>query len=116
MKNRLRLEVVIGGFDVGTGSRVSTFGSLLVGLPQEDGSLRFCGAVGTGFTQARLEALSRTLRALAVPTCPFATPPPRSYLKAGGVTWVRPELRAVVEIAEITNDGFIRHPAFIELE
>ncbi len=116
VKNRLRLEVVIGGFDVGTGSRVSTFGSLLVGLPQEDGSLRFCGAVGTGFTQARLEALSRTLRALAVPTCPFATPPPRSYLKAGGVTWVRPELRAVVEIAEVTNDGFIRHPAFIELE
>ncbi len=114
VKNRLRLEVVVGGFDVGTGSRATTFGSLLVGLPADDGSLRFCGAVGTGFTQARLEELTAALRALTQRDCPFATLPPRSYLK-DKVTWVRPELRAVLEIAEITNDGFIRHPSFITL-
>ncbi|MCB9382902.1 MAG: hypothetical protein H6513_19620 [Acidimicrobiaceae bacterium] len=114
VKNRQRLEVVVGGFDVGTGSRSTTFGSLLVGLPEADGSLRFCGAVGTGFTQARLEALAVQLRGLAQRDCPFSSLPPRSYLKAD-VTWVRPELRAIVEIAEITNDGFIRHPSFIDL-
>ena len=114
VKNRQRLEVVVGGFDVGTGSRSTTFGSLLVGLPEADRSLRFCGAVGTGFTQARLEALAVQLRGLAQRDCPFSSLPPRSYLKAD-VTWVRPELRAIVEIAEITNDGFIRHPSFIDL-
>ncbi|MCO5328653.1 MAG: non-homologous end-joining DNA ligase [Ilumatobacteraceae bacterium] len=114
VKNRQRLEVVVGGFGVGTGSRSTTFGSLLVGLPEADRSLRFCGAVGTGFTQARLEALAVQLRGLAQRDCPFSSLPPRSYLKAD-VTWVRPELRAIVEIAEITNDGFIRHPSFIDL-
>ena len=114
VKNRQRVEVVIGGFNVGTGNRSTTFGSLLVGLPEPDGSLRFCGAVGTGFTQDRLEAMHAQLQSLAQPDCPFSALPPRSYLK-DEVTWVRPDLRALVEIAEITNDGFIRHPSFIDL-
>ena len=56
IKNRQRVEVTIGGFTSGTGARSTTFGSLLVGLP-DDGGLRFVGGVGTGFDQVTLERL-----------------------------------------------------------
>jgi bifunctional non-homologous end joining protein LigD len=113
VKNRVRVEVVIGGFNAGTGNRSSTFGALLVGLPQPDGSLAFAGGVGTGFTQARLESLIAMLRPLMTATCPFVTVPPRS--QTGDARWVSPELRALVEIAEFTNDGLVRHASFIDL-
>ncbi len=113
VKNRTRVEVVIGGFTAGTGNRSSTFGALLVGRHDDDGSLTFAGGVGTGFDQRRLDDLTRQLRGLASTTCPFQPPPPRAA--AVGATWVRPELRALVEIAEFTNDGLVRHASFIDL-
>jgi bifunctional non-homologous end joining protein LigD len=113
VKNRVRVEVVIGGFNAGTGNRSSTFGALLVGRPAADGSLAFAGGVGTGFTQARLETLLAMLGERIVPECPFSTVPPRS--QTGDATWVRPDLRAVVEITEFTNDGLVRHASFIDL-
>ncbi|MBI4933791.1 MAG: hypothetical protein HY828_07935 [Actinobacteria bacterium] len=113
VKNRVRTELVICGFNAGTGNRSSTFGALLVGMPQPDGSLAFAGGVGTGFTQARLESLLAMLRERIVPECPFAKVPPRS--QTGDATWVRPDLRAVVEITEFTNDGLVRHASFIDL-
>lgn len=111
VKVRQRVTLPIGGFTPGSGNRSSTFGSLLVGVPADAG-LRFAGGVGTGFNQAALESLTARLRTLAIPECPFLATPPRSYLPA---TWVRPELSAVVEIAEFTNDGLVRHATFIEL-
>jgi bifunctional non-homologous end joining protein LigD len=113
VKNRTRVEVVIGGFNKGTGNRSSTFGALLVGIPTADGSLAFAGGVGTGFTQQRLESLLQELRKRVVPECPFSEPPPRPY--TGDATWVRPELRALIEIAEFTNEGYVRHASFLEL-
>ncbi len=112
IKNRIRTEVVIGGFTAGTGARAATFGALLVGVPDGD-ELRFAGGVGTGFTQSLLEALVRRLRALATETCPFDPTPPAAVRRHA--TWVRPELTAVVEIAEFTNDGHVRHASFVEL-
>lgn len=113
VKNRYSLEVVIGGFTAGTGNRSGTFGALLVGLPQPDGSLQFAGGVGTGFSHRLLESLSAQLRALATDVCPFSTTPPRTYTK--DATWVRPELRATIELAELTNDGLVRHSSFVGL-
>jgi bifunctional non-homologous end joining protein LigD len=85
---------------------------LLVGR-EVDGALRFAGGVGTGFTQQMLEELRDLLRPLIVAQCPFGTVPPRSA--TGVATWVRPELRARVEIAEFTNDGLVRHASFVAL-
>ena len=113
VKNRVRVEVVIGGFNTGTGNRASTFGALLVGTPQPDGSLTFAGGVGTGFTQARLESLLALLRERVMPECPFVSVPPRR--QTGEATWVRPDLRAAIEITEFTNDGLVRHASFIDL-
>lgn len=112
IKHRRRIEVVIGGFTAGEGNRSGSFGSLLVGLPGDDG-LVFAGGVGTGFDQRRLEELTARLRSLATDGCPFTELPPTSYRR--NATWVEPELRAVVEITELTNEGYVRHASFVDL-
>jgi bifunctional non-homologous end joining protein LigD len=113
VKNRVQVEVTIGGFTTGTGNRSNTFGALLVGVPADDGTLKFAGGIGTGFDQATLERLTATLREAAIADCPFSPRPPRAYTV--GATWVRPELHALVEIAEFTNDGLVRHSSFLHL-
>ena len=132
VKNRVRLELTVGGITGGTGRRSTTFGSLLVGIDPgraddpslrraldgadgatAPGRLRFAGGVGTGFDQATLEELSARARELRSDECPFDPPPPTSVRR--GATWLRPELRAVVDVAELTNDGLVRHASFVEL-
>ena len=112
VKNRRRVELVIGGFRRGEGNRSGSFGSLLVGRYEGD-TLRFAGGVGTGFDQRRLETMTKLMRRLATDDCPFDPPPPTSYRK--GATWIRPELRALVEITEFTNEGYVRQASFVEL-
>jgi bifunctional non-homologous end joining protein LigD len=75
--------------------------------------LRFAGGVGTGFDQRRLETLTKRMKQLTIKECPFDPLPPTAYRKAA--TWIRPELRAVVEITEFTNDGLVRQASFLEL-
>ena len=101
VKNRYRLDVVIGGFTPGTGNR--------------DGTLRFAGGVGTGFNHKLLESMTKQMRALKSDHCPFSTIPPRSYTRAG-VTWVKPTLTATIELTELTNEGYVRQAAFIHLK
>jgi bifunctional non-homologous end joining protein LigD len=112
VKNRVQMEVVIGGYTAGTGNRSSTFGALLVGRFDGD-RLAFAGGVGTGFSQRVLEDLTARLRRLRTTQSPFDPAPPRSYQR--GATWVVPELRALIEITELTNEGFVRHGSFLHL-
>ncbi len=113
IKNRTLVELTIGGFTEGTGNRASTFGALLVGRPDTDGTLRFAGAVGTGFDQRTLTALRSQLDAVATERCPFELPVPAAVARTA--TWVEPLLRATVSIAEFTNDGLVRHASFVDL-
>lgn len=114
IKNRIRAEVVIGGYSPGTGNRERTFGALLVGRRADDGRLAFAGGVGTGFDQATLEMLRSRLRALRTDTCPFDPPPPREYLR-DRPTWVKPELTAEIELSEFTNIGLVRQSSYVRL-
>jgi DNA ligase D-like protein (predicted ligase) len=102
-------EFVIGGYTNPAGSRTD-FGALLVGY-YEDGSLRYAGRVGTGYTAATLRDLGARLRELEAPDSPFvdARPIPR------GTHWTRPELVAQIGFAEWTNDGRLRQPRFLGL-
>lgn len=113
VKNRRRVEVVIGGFTPGTGNRASTFGALLVGLDKPPNALSFAGGVGTGFNQTTLDSLHRRLISLQREVCPFQPAPPTAYSR--DAIWVDPQLRATIEIAEFTNEGFVRHASFISL-
>ena len=113
LKNRRTVEVAIGGYDLGSGARAASFGALLVGSPAADGALVFAGSVGTGFTQQTLDSLGARLKELRISESPFSTQIPASYRK--GAFWVSPTLRAKLEIAEFTNEGYVRHASFISL-
>ena len=107
LKCGLRQEFVIGGYTVPQGARVG-IGSLLLGVHDAHGDLRYAGNVGSGFDDAVLRDLRRRLEALAIGTSPFAG-------KAGGVRqpiWVKPQLVAEVSFAQWTSGGAVRHGVF----
>ncbi|HEV8690686.1 MAG TPA: DNA ligase D, partial [Ideonella sp.] len=103
----LRQEFVIGGWTDPKGSRTG-IGSLLLGVYEDDGSLRYAGNVGTGFNEQTLRELRRQLDAQAADHQPFTagTGMPR------GAHWVRPNLVCEVSFGEWTRDGKIRHSVF----
>lgn len=102
-------EFVVGGYTDPTGSRTD-FGALLVGY-YEQGSLRYAGKVGTGYTRATLHDLGIRLRSLetAEPAFVDARPIPR------GTHWTRPDLVAQIGFAEWTSDARLRQPRFLGL-
>ena len=102
-----RQEFVIGGYTDPQGSRTG-IGSLLLGVHEEDGTLRYAGNVGTGFSERVLGELHERLRSLATSKSPFANP--RSIGKKAH--WVEPELLAEVAFAEWTKEGKVRHAVF----
>jgi bifunctional non-homologous end joining protein LigD len=105
-----RQEMVIGGFTDPEGSRHG-FGALLLGVYEPDGRLAYSGKVGTGFSDASLVALSRSLSALGQNESPFHNPPQGA--EGRRAHWVRPVLVAEVAFAEWTDDGTLRHPVFL---
>ncbi len=102
-----RQEFVIGGFTDPKGSRTGV-GSLLLGVHDKEGKLRYAGNVGTGFTDASLRDLRERLDTIAADQPPFAADPelPRA------VHWVRPQLVAEVAFGEWTRTGRVRHSVF----
>ena len=62
IKHTRRQELVIGGWIPGVGRRTERIGALLMGY-YEDGTFRYAGRVGTGFTEKRLDELYRRPRA-----------------------------------------------------
>ena len=100
-------EVVIGGWRTEHGTR---FRSLMAGVYEPDGRLRYAGTINTGYSAAVVADLEPRLRALEVAASPYsAGEPPR---KTRDVHWVRPELVAQVEFAEWTAAGKLRQASF----
>jgi bifunctional non-homologous end joining protein LigD len=106
-----RQEFVIGGYTDPGGGRTG-FGALLLGV-QGDHGLRYAGRVGTGFDAAALDRLSGLFQGLRADKPPFINPP--AGREAAGVRWLKPQLVAEVKFAQWTQDGIIRHSAFIGL-
>ena len=107
-----REAFVVGGYTDPEGSRHG-FGALLLGLARPDGMLTYCGRVGTGFNDAALASIHRTLAPRVSKASPFHNPP--TGVDARGAHWVEPTLVADVQYGEWTNDGTLRHPVFIGL-
>jgi len=100
-------EFVIGGYTDPKGARTG-FGALLLGYYDPDGRLAYAGKVGTGFDDATLASLARTLSGLERPQPPFD----RGALPRAGVHWVEPRLVGQVAFSEWTSAGQLRHPRF----
>jgi bifunctional non-homologous end joining protein LigD len=106
LKCTKRQEFVICGYTDPKGSRAG-FGSLLLGVNDREGHLRYAGSVGTGFDDEQLRALKAKLAALETAKPPFHETP-------RGVKghWVKPRLVCEVAFTEWTSDGRVRHPTF----
>lgn len=105
LKNTRTQEVVIVGIRPGRGGRSGTIGSLLLAV-HDDGSLRYVGKVGTGFTDRMLRDLDARLQPLRTPKAPLdGVPSP----EARDALWVRPELVGEVEFAAWSPGGILRH-------
>jgi bifunctional non-homologous end joining protein LigD len=98
-------EVVIAGIRPGKGGRSGTFGSLLLGIPDDEG-LRYAGRVGSGFSDSTLAMLLTKLTPLRTDETPLLGVPAAD---ASDALWVRPELVGEVEYGEFTPGGILRH-------
>jgi bifunctional non-homologous end joining protein LigD len=107
VKNIGSSDVVIGGWLPGEGGRSGRLGALVIGIPDEEGVLRYAGRVGTGFTEAELLRLGGTLEALATETSPFVGRQPPKLTR-----FVEPRLVARVDFTERTNAGTLRQPSY----
>ncbi|RZI44613.1 DNA ligase D [Herbaspirillum sp. HC18] len=108
LKCRRRQEFAIGGYTDPKGSR-KFFGALLLGV-YEDGRLRYCGRVGTGFDRKVLHAIYRRLHALEQKTNPFERMP--ADVRKAETHWVKPQLVAEISFAEWTDGGLLRQAVF----
>jgi bifunctional non-homologous end joining protein LigD len=73
---------------------------------EENGALRYAGAVGTGFTAITMRDVLDRLRPLIQKESPLAG------LNVKRVIWTRPELVAKVNYRGVTSTGELRHASF----
>ncbi|MEA5457240.1 ATP-dependent DNA ligase [Sinomonas sp. JGH33] len=109
IKHERTQEVVVGGWREGKGGREGTIGSLLLGIPDDDGGLSYVGRVGTGFTERDLAEAAAKLHSLERKTTPFADVPRQDTRDAH---WVTPKLVGEVRYGEWTQDHRLRHPVW----
>ena len=102
-------DVVVVGWRPGAGRRAGGIGSLLLGVNGPEG-LEYAGRVGTGFTDAALDALLRRLEPLQRKTSAVASTVPAE--DARDAVWVRPSLVGEVEYSEVTVDHRLRQASW----
>lgn len=106
IKCGMEQEFVIIGWRASKKSRA--FSSILLAV-REDGELRYCGRVGTGYTEARLDDLAAKFKTHARKTPPVPDVP-RAI--ARDAHFVEPVLVAEVSFHGWTADGMVRHGSF----
>jgi bifunctional non-homologous end joining protein LigD len=100
MKVTKRQECVIGGYTDPRGAR-ENFGSLVLGLYDEEGRLVPVGQAGSGFTEQTHEQMWKKLHALETAKNPFVG----KIDSDRRVHFVKPELVAEIKFTEWTHEG-----------
>lgn len=103
------LQVVIGGWRPGTGSRAGRIGSVLVGVPAATG-LVYLGRVGSGFTDRDLDELADTVEPLRLRRPPFTAALPEP--DARDAVWVLPRIVGDVRYSALRAGGHLRQPTW----
>lgn len=101
------MRALVVGFTTGDGGRSDSFGALVLGVRDGD-VMRWVGSVGSGFKDAELAAIRSALDEMRSDESPFAE---RIELLRP-VTWVHPQLVAMVQYKEWTSAGRLRAPSF----
>ena len=107
VKNIGSTDVVVGGWLEGEGGRSGRLGALVIGIPDEDGVLRYAGRVGTGSPRPSSRASSACSTTSRRTRSPFTgrQPPKLTH-------FVEPRLVARVDFTERTNAGTLRQPSY----
>ncbi len=105
IKKQVKLDLVVGGYIQGKGSRQPYFGGLLLGA-YRSGELVYVGRVGSGFSEQELQMISGDFEPIAEP--PFSSPP-----RIQGVIWLKPKSVVQVAAMEVTENGSLRAPVFL---
>jgi DNA ligase D-like protein (predicted ligase) len=111
LKQIKTMDCIIAGYTVGTGSRSSTFGALVLAVYDTNGNLTHLGNVGTGFTNAMTLRMMKLLRPLQTKTKTV----PGEVKAPAAIRWVKPQLVAEVGYMNKTRDGKLRLPRFERL-
>lgn len=109
IKTVLRQEVVIVGYTRPQRSR-RYFGALVLAI-RKGNRWQYVGRAGTGFDRDSLKFIHAKLLPLRSARKPFEAEIPGERT----TSWVRPRLVGEVKFTEWTNDGQMRHPAFLGL-
>jgi bifunctional non-homologous end joining protein LigD len=107
VKNSMRQEFVVGGWQPGEHGRTGSIGSLLVGYYDGD-DLVYAGKVGSGLSGPVITELEKLFARCARDDSPFA----RGRMPKG-VRFVEPVLVVEVRFTEWTSTGIIRQPSFL---
>ncbi len=102
-------ELIIVGWQPSTHSS-KEIGSLHLAVRDDDGSLRYAGKVGTGFSYKLRVWLKDELSKDVIPKTEVKGAP-----RVRTATWVKPRLVGQVAFTEWTADGRLRHPSFLGL-
>lgn len=103
IRNTRAIDVRVGGWLPGTGTRRHLAGSVL----PRSGALEFAGTVGSGLSMAELRELTALLESLEQPVSPFTGPVPPAITRHA--RWARPVITAEVAYLERTPSGRLRH-------
>ena len=115
IKIRHTIECVIGGYTEPEGSR-KHFGSIVLGLYDQQKRLIHVGQAGSGFDEKTLTSLAKVFKPLETKKNPF-----HGEVEAlRKVTWLKPKLVAEIEFAEWTlgaegSGPKLRAPVFLGL-
>jgi bifunctional non-homologous end joining protein LigD len=102
-------DCVIFGYTQGTESREKTFGALLLGVYDKEGTPVYLGKVGTGFTQELIRMLTDKFEKIKTDAAPFKAEP------GDVVTWLEPKLVCEVAYQVVTRDIKLRMARFKRL-
>ncbi|MEZ5806959.1 MAG: non-homologous end-joining DNA ligase [Zhengella sp.] len=105
-----RQEFVVAGWSP-SDKKGRPFSSLILGT-HEDGDLVYRGRVGSGFGADAFDRLAPMLDKLGRKTAPVTDVP---SAVARDARWVTPKLVVEVEMAELTDQGIIRHGVYLGL-
>lgn len=111
IKVRQTSEVVVIGFTQGKGDRAQTFGALHI-AERVGEALHYRGKVGTGFDDAMIKEIQKTLKKCDVL---------KSFDVVGDLldkktsTWLSPDVVIEVSYAQLTADKMYREPVFIRM-
>ncbi|NVI04132.1 DNA ligase D [Paraburkholderia youngii] len=109
LKCNLRQEFVVGGFTRTKGAR-SGVHSLLLGVYEQDGSLRYAGNVKPYLSSRAADAFLRRASTVTARETAFYNPPKPE--KNRDCLWLEPLLVVECSFLEWTPAGEVRHPVF----